>query len=206
MKEAYIPRVTEGLEIDWENIPKIPIDLLVMTASTEVKAFARICYSDSALFLQLAASESEIRAVETDLLGQPCQDSCLEFFFCPMEGDNRYFNMEFNPNTCLFLGFGSGIQNLTRLIPQDSDWVNSLFHPVVTRQTDGWNITYQIPYQFIRRFFPNFKAAPGHTIRANFYKCADLASSPHYLSWNPITGTEGSVFHAPHDFGLLRFA
>ena len=205
MKKTNIPYIISETNIDWSSIPRLDIDQLVLTDSTDVTAFAQICRSDSALFLRLSATESEIRSQENGLLGHPCKDSCLEFFFCPKEGDNRYFNLEFNPGICLFLGFGSSIHNLTRLLPQDPDGLNSIFHPSVTFRDDGWEITYQIPYTFIRRFFPDFAPMPGQTIRANFYKCADLAAKPHYLAWNPITGTEGSVFHAPEDFGLLCF-
>lgn len=205
MKEAHIPYIITETAIDWNLIPRLDIDQLVLTDSTDVTAYAQICHSDTALFLHLSATETEIRSQEKDLLGQPCKDSCLEFFFCPKEGDNRYFNFEFNPATCLFLGFGPNVHDLTRLLPNSPDFIDSIFHPSVTFRDDGWDIMYQIPYTFIRRFFPDFTPAQGQTIRANFYKCADLAAKPHYLAWNPITGTEGSVFHAPEDFGLLYF-
>lgn len=203
MKESHIPYIANTTAIDWAAVPRLDIDQLVMTDSTEVTAFAQICRGDRALFLRLSASEKEIRSQEKGLLGHPCNDSCLEFFFCPKEGDSRYFNFEFNPGACLFLGFGSGIHDLTRLLPQDSLWPDSLFHPAVTLRNDGWEIAYRIPYSFIRRFFPDFAPTSGQIIRANFYKCADMAAKPHYLAWNPVTGTEGSVFHAPEDFGLL---
>ena len=42
-------------------------------------------------------------------------------------------------------------------------------------------------------------------LKANFYKCGDKLSVPHYLSWNPVT-TEKPDFHRPEYFGLLEFA
>ena len=39
---------------------------------------------------------------------------------------------------------------------------------------------------------------------ANFYKCGDDTTKPHYLSWNPVK-TENPDFHRPEFFGTLNF-
>ncbi len=202
MKHATILSVTDGATADWSDIPSLDIDCLTMKVSTDVTASAQICRDDTALYLHLSANEAEICAEENGPLGMPCRDSCLEFFFCPRKGDSRYFNFEWNPRGCLFLGFGSGIQDQTRLLPGEAE---SLFSPVIRTRTDGWEIFFWIPFAFILRFFPDFVPAAGTSIRANFYKCAEQVFQPHYLSWNPVTGTEGAVFHAPDDFGMLDF-
>lgn len=202
MKEANITRKTGS--IDWNQIPLIAIDYLHNTPGTEVEAFAQVCYDDQALYLRLSAKEAEIRAVEQGLLGMPCTDSCLEFFFSPMENDLRYFNLEFNPNKCLFLGFGSGIDDLVRLVISEEEQAQ-IFNPQVTYLPDGWEITYQIPYSFIRRFFPDFAVTSGKTIRANFYKCAEKTTAKHFLAWSPVTPKKRSSFHAPEEYGVLNF-
>ena len=204
MKEAKIYPVTTP--VDWRAIPALSISSLVDTAETDVTATAQIGYDSRALYLRLTATEAEIRAVETGLLGNPCEDSCLEFFFCPREGDLRYFNFEYNPNACLYLGHASCIETLTRLLPDQDDLDANTFHPEVKRTADGWEITYEIPYTFIRRFFPEFAPVAGKTIRGNFYKCAELTSAPHFLAWNPITREGRCLFHTPEEFGLLQFA
>ncbi len=206
MKESVITPVSG--KIDWSKIPVVAIDTLILTEKTDVKASAQICYDETALHLHLSAVESEIRAEETGPLGSPCSDSCLEFFFCPAEGDFRYFNLEFNPNLCLYLGLAGQIGDLVRLLPEaecPNNSISDIFAPTANYTADGWELFYQIPYAFIHRFFPNFEAAPGKTIRANFYKCADCTSEPHYLAWNPVARPGGSVFHTPSQFGLLRF-
>ena len=205
MKKAIITKATAP--INWAQIPAISIDELVEIDPTDITASAQICYDENALYLRLSATESEIRAVESGPIGNPCEDSCLEFFFSLMEGDIRYFNFEFNPNACLYLGLGSCVADLTRLIPaeEEGNGMEYNFHPVATRNGEHWQIQYQIPYSFIRRFFPDFTVYPGKTMRANFYKCADLTTVPHYLAWNPITRKGSCVFHTPSDFGLLRF-
>ncbi len=191
--------VKKPAHLDWAEIPVIPMDIHLQENPVDISATAQICYDEQALYLRLAAKEKNIRAEYTGLLDQPCLDSCLEFFFCPIEGDTRYFNIEFNPNHCLYLGIGSGIHDLVRLIPQDD-----VLSPQATRTSDGWEITYQVPVSFIRRFFPEFTPESGKTIRANFYKCGDETKEIHYLCWNRITGEKLS-YHRPCDFGLLTF-
>jgi hypothetical protein len=72
------------------------------------------------------------------------------------------------------------------------------------RTEDGWEITYQIPYSFLRLFYPDFQAAPGKKMRANFYKCGDYTVQEHYLSWNPVE-SQIPDFHRPESFGQLIF-
>jgi hypothetical protein len=43
----------------------------------------------------------------------------------------------------------------------------------------------------------------GRGFAANFFKCADHSSHPHWASWSPIG--EELNFHQPQTFGLLRF-
>ena len=185
--------------LDWSNIPVIPIDEHMETPQVDIEAIAQICYDDEALYVRLAAKEREIRAEYTEPLDMPCQDSCLEFFFCPTAGDKRYFNIEFNPNCCVYLGIGSCLQDLVRLIPQSGD----VLHPEAKRIEGGWEITYKVSADFIQRFFPEFQLKSGKVIRANFYKCGDLTVQEHELCWNRLAEGEHD-FHRSCDFGILE--
>lgn len=183
----------------WAKIPIIPIDNHLERPLVDISATAQVCYDDETLYVRLAAKEKYIRAEQTGPLDMPCEDSCLEFFFCPMEGDMRYFNIEFNPNCCVYLGLGSCLQDLVRLIPA---WENVLC-PQTAKTSDGWEITYQVPTSFIRRFFPDFKLEAGKVIRANFYKCGDMTVQNHELCWNRLAEGEHD-FHRSCDFGVLE--
>ncbi|MDE6269894.1 MAG: hypothetical protein K2M12_03440, partial [Muribaculaceae bacterium] len=44
----------------------------------------------------------------------------------------------------------------------------------------------------------------GKQLRANFYKCGDLLSTPHFLSWNRVD-TPHPDFHRPEYFGAIKF-
>lgn len=199
MKEYTIQRV--DWRPDWSKIPVLCIDQSYRQSPEDIHAFAQICYHADAILVHLWAEEPRIRAVEKGTLGMPCEDSCLEFFFRPVSGDPRYFNFEFNPNGCLYLGMGRSIYDLTRLVPNHG---TELFYPEINRLEDGWEIFFQIPCVFIQRFFPNFFIGPKKSIWANCYKCADLTDPPHYYSWNPIESDE-FTFHCPNSFGLMRF-
>ena len=187
-------------DIDWYQIPSVSISNPYHEGSVDICATGQLCYDDSALYVRLAAKESHIRAEYTGLLDAPCEDSCLEFFFSPISGDTRYFNIEYNVNSCVYLGIGSCLDNLVRLIPE----FGFPFKPEAKRFSDGWEITYHIPFSFIRQFFPDFNPISNSSIRGNFYKCGDLTEKEHYFSWNPLTGDVLS-FHRPCDFGILTF-
>ncbi|MBE6588723.1 MAG: hypothetical protein E7643_00965 [Ruminococcaceae bacterium] len=185
----------------WEAIPTLEIDHKYFDTPEEIKAYAQISYDDEAILVHLSTVERVIRAVETGPLGSPCEDSCLEFFFCPEEGDPRYFNIEFNSNGCMYLGFGSGIADLVRILPGDGV---DPFSYVIQKEEGRWEITYRVPFAFIRRFFPSFSVYAGKRMRANCYKCADFSEPPHYRAWSPIVG-EPFKFHRPECFGEMIF-
>lgn len=192
--------IKKPTNFDWSKIPKALIDIHLQEEPVDISATAQLCYDEHSLYVRLAAKEKNIRAVEQGPLGAPCEDSCLEFFFCPIEGDNRYFNIEYNPNGCVYWGIASNIDDLIRLIPE----FGTPFSPNIEMTSNGWNITYEVSFEFIRRFFPNFNPAPGTKMYGNFYKCGDLTVQEHYLCWNQITANPVS-FHRPCDFGLLEF-
>lgn len=198
MKTYTILRKTDTL--DWSQVPEINIEQPCHTGFVDISARGQLCYDDNALYVKLSAKEANIRAEYNGLLDAPCEDSCLEFFFSPIYGDDRYFNIEYNPNCCIYLGIGSSVNDLVRLIPEEG----FPFNPKVNRLSDGWEITYEVPFSFIRRFFPDFSPVSGSKMKANFYKCGDLTVQEHYFSWNKITGDVIS-FHRPCDFGLLTF-
>lgn len=201
MKEYTIVRKT-----DWENVPELEINEMQVPFDADIKAFAKICYDDENLYVRLRAHEADVRAVGTpdDPLGQPCEDSCLEFFFSPDNNSDLYFNIEYNPNCLRFLGLGREIYSLIRLHPLH-DYLYD-FEPQVDYLDDGWQITYHIPYKFIRIYFPDFKPVSGGFIRANCFTTGDYCKVPHDLAWNPIDLEVFNSFHNPKCFGVMYFA
>lgn len=197
MKEYAIIRRDDSL--DWAAVPELAIDAVLWNTEAGVRAWAQLCWDEEALYVRLRAREAEIRAEHPAeaLLAMPCEDSCLEFFFSPAAGDARYFNIEFNPNGCMYLGFGGDRESRVRLLPKRNP-----FDPAVRRTQDGWEIAYRVPFAFVRQFYPDFQPKAGDALRANCYKCGDLTVREHYLSWNPCTSPTPD-FHRPRDFGRM---
>ena len=188
-------------EIDWSNIESLEMTNRYLETPERIKAFAQICYDSEGLKVHLWSENDDVRAVENDVLGSPYEDSCLEFFFSPMENDIRYFNIEFNLNCCMYLGLGRNLGDHTRLVHSEA---KKIFAPKSNLTESGWEIFYTVPYTFIRRFFPEFEIKKGKTVRANCFKCADLTVPANYLSWSPVD-TESFTFHKPECFGIMEF-
>ncbi|MBE6601406.1 MAG: hypothetical protein E7637_02730 [Ruminococcaceae bacterium] len=189
-------------KIDWSSVASLEIGCRYLDTPQKIKAFAQICYNDEGIQVHLWSENDDVRAVEVGHLGAPYEDSCLEFFFAPMEGDVRYFNIEFNSNCCLYLGLGRCMEDHTRLIHEEEG--ANILSPKASLTDTGWEIFYTVPYKLIRRFFPDFEITKGKTIRANCFKCADLTTPANYLSWNPVDPTP-FTFHKPECFGVMEF-
>lgn len=125
--------------------------------------------------------------VERD--GGPCyQDSCVEIFL-EVEG-GAYRNFEFNSLGHLLSAKGRSRENRVQLSTREYE---SVIRRAQVRREGGkirWTLEAKLPRSF------NF------TGRGNLYKCADLASSPHYLALFKIE-TPKPDFHRPEFFGQL---
>jgi hypothetical protein len=165
-----------------------------------------IAYSDKEIFLKYFVEENYFKAEKTETNQMVCEDSCVEFFVSP-EDDGIYYNLEFNGiGTCL-LGTGTGRENSTRANPEVVSRIRRLStagdKPVKERVGEyRWELTVAIPYDVF--FHHDIKDLKGKTFRANFYKCGDMLTVPHYVTWNPV-GTENPDYHQPKYFGLLKF-
>ena len=184
---------------DWTNIPALEVSNYQWLPELDIRMQAQICYDETALYVHLLSVEKHIRAELTEPLSMVCEDSCMEFFFRPQEGDLRYFNIEINPNGRTFIGYGRNLQELIRLAPEDED---ALMEKRVQRTQDGWEAFYRIPVSMIRIFYPGYELTVGKKIYANCYKCGDETVNPHFISWNPIDHPK-PCFHKPEDFGLM---
>jgi Carbohydrate-binding family 9 len=165
-----------------------------------------IAYSDNEIFIKYYITESYFKAEKTETNQMVCEDSCVEFFVSPAD-DGIYYNLEFNGiGTCL-LGSGTGRENS---IQADVDIVSKIrrqtsvgIKPVKEKKGEfTWTITIAIPFEVF--FHHKIKELKGKTFRANFYKCGDMLTIPHYVTWNQV-GTENPDYHQPKYFGLLKF-
>lgn len=165
-----------------------------------------IAYSDHEIFLKYYITENYFKAEKTDSNQMVCEDSCVEFFVSP-EDDGLYYNMEFNAiGTCL-LGTGTDRASSKKAEPGIISKIRRLTtagkQPVKEKAGEyAWAITIAIPFEVF--FHHQIKDLKGKIFRANFYKCGDKLTVPHYVTWNPV-GTEKPDYHQPEHFGLLKF-
>ena len=165
-----------------------------------------MAYSDNEIFLKYYVHENWFKAEKTEPNQMVCEDSCVEFFVSPEE-DGIYYNLEFNGiGTCL-LGTGTERANSTKADKEIISRIRRLSSagnvPMQERTGEfSWNITVAIPFEVFFRH--KIKDLKGKTFRANFYKCGDMLSVPHYVTWNPV-GTPKPDYHQPEYFGMLRF-
>ncbi len=194
---TYTIQKTQG-KPDWQAIPVMQMRALSWANDTDITAQAQLCWDENALYVRLEAVEPHIRKEETGALAKTWEDSCLELFLRPTERPD-YFNIEMTPNRAIFLGFGTEKSNIIRLLVRN---VEALLDSQVEFTDGGWVLTYQVPFAFIRRFFPEFEAKKGVKMYGNTYKCGDCTVAPHYMAWAPIARPEDS-FHCPKQFGTL---
>lgn len=165
-----------------------------------------IGYTDREILLKYYITEKYFKAEKTEPNQMVCEDSCVEFFVSPAE-DGIYYNFEFNGiGTCL-LGTGTGRENSTRVDPGIISKIRRKTScgnkPVSEQKGDfSWTITMAIPFGVFFRH--EVKDLKGKIFRANFYKCGDMLTIPHYVTWNPV-GTSNPDYHRPEYFGLLKF-
>lgn len=132
--------------------------------------------------------------------GSSFEDSCVETFLMFPDHSPVYTNFEFTSRGyCLAargesrfprIGFSPKEYDLMKITTAFSQKEGSVF----------WKLTAEIPCEL---FFPTSRNLQEETISGNFYKCADLSASPHYLSLFPIS-TERPDFHRPDFFQILH--
>lgn len=166
----------------------------------------RIAHNGSHLFLHYFVHENEILAETREDNGPVWTDSCVEFFIS--FGDSPfYYNAEFSCIGTALLAYREKKESAEHA---DGIIMNSIQrYPSLGREpiakVEGdfrWDMLLVIP---VSAYWKSGLATfDGVKARANFYKCGDNLTVPHFLSWSPIH-TESPNFHIPVYFGTLDF-
>jgi hypothetical protein len=67
-----------------------------------------------------------------------------------------------------------------------------------------WTLQYSLPLKILREYANVTKPDTGVKWRANFYKCANNSSHPHWLTWSVVDKPKPD-FHQPKYFGTILF-
>lgn len=176
------------------------------------KVQAKLAYDDAAIYVIFRVEDQYVRAVAQKHQDAVCRDSCVEFFFAP--GDDvasGYFNLEMNcGGTMLLHDQVTPRKGMQPLSPEDVAKIEvahslpRIIDPEIAEPTT-WTVEYRLPLEILDDYRPKYTApAPGVTWRANFFKCADATSHPHWLTWSKVERPRPD-FHVPEFFGTLVF-
>jgi hypothetical protein len=172
----------------------------------QVTAAFDIFHDGSSIFLNFRVQEPQVRAVNTAFNSPVWEDSCVEFFLSPGE-EEGYYNFEFNAIGTVLGAYGRDRNHRSWLpahVLSEIETRPSLGKiPFETLDGDvSWSLETRIPVGALHHH--QIESLGGLRARANFYKCGDRLSSPHYLSWKPVL-TDRPDFHTPRYFGRLAF-
>ena len=221
--EYTIQRTDQSpLDADWDTAPWNDAELLTVShfhparpAKHQPLTQAKVLYDAEGVYVFFRVEDHYVRAVQTGYNANVCWDSCVEFFVEPVAGKG-YFNFEINAGGHLLCSYGitaavapDGEAASTPLTDDQLDQVTihhslpSVVEPEITEPTT-WTIRYRVPIQVLEDYVGPIGDPVGQTWRANFYKCGDQTSHPHWASWAPL----GDVlsFHLPEYFQPIRFA
>ena len=158
---------------------------------------ARAVHCDHGITVRLKTTEWPVRACITEINGEVCTDSCMEFFVIPNTKEEKYLNFEINPIGTLHLGYGEGRHNRQHL-----DFAGKGIELTTAVTVDeGWCAMMHIPYSFLKDYY----ASCEKTMRANFYKCGDKTVNKHYSVWNDVELPKPD-YHRPEFFGTLTLS
>ena len=177
---------------------------------------AKVTYTDDGLFVFFKVSDRYVVCRHTTFQSQVYKDSCAEFFVQP-KPDKGYFNFEMNCGGALLVTYiedstrtPTGFKKFTKL-PPETDALVQRYHSLPQQMEPEqvgpveWSLEYFIPFSFFERYVGALGPLQGQTWRANFFKCADESSHPHWASWAPLDADFAGGFHRPDKFGMLRF-
>jgi hypothetical protein len=183
-------------------------------SSHKPRTDAMLLHDGKALALMFRTEDRYVLAHSTAYQSPTHREACVEAFFRPLP-EHGYFNFEFNALGTLLLwyidkprradgGFESYVEvpeELARGIAISA----SLTQPIAIEHAGPltWTVSCRIPMTLFADFVGPLGDLSGQRWRANFYKCADDCSHPHWGSWAPIG--ERRDFHQPERFGELRF-
>ncbi len=218
VKKASVRPQLKGL---WNNKPWVDANVGVIdnfaskSSSHHPITEFKLLYDDDNIYLHFQVHDKYIIAKTKDFQGLVYQDSCVEFFVKPSIG-NGYFNFEVNCGGNVLCSYiidrsyaVNGVKRRTKL---SKSWLRQLnvFHtmPKVVleeiKKETIWRIEYVIPKKLLE-FYIKEKIGDfsGQEWTANFYKCADGSSHPHWGMWKDCTPPLN--FHQPEKFGKLIF-
>ena len=175
------------------------------------KTQAKVLYDDDFVYVIFRVEDKYVRAVAKDHQQSVCGDSCVEFFFTPSEDiSTGYFNVEMNCGGTMWFSHQKALGVEAELVSLEDCRSIDTFHseprfvePEKQKPTT-WIVEYRLPLDLLEKYYQIERPGPNVIWRANFFKCADQTSQPHWLTWSVVDRPRPD-FHRPEFFGTLEF-
>ncbi len=196
----------------WKDIPALSITHYMGSRPDHFPLTeAKLIFDGKALFVMFRVQDRYVRAVAQNHQDNVFEDSCVEFFFTPGTDISKgYFNLEMNCGGVLLFHFQTKRGKDRIVISKNECRKISCVHSlpcIVNPEIQSpvtWTVSYQIPVSLLENYTQGIWPGPGVQWRANFYKCGDKTSHPHWLTW-ALADLPEPDFHRPEFFGMLEF-
>lgn len=202
---------------EWEKYPWKDIPALQVTnyMGERPEHFpyteAKLAYDKEAVYVIFRVRDRYVLATHDNHQDPVYKDSCVEFFFIPGEDtEHGYFNLEMNcGGTMLFHHQLKPRTNPVEVNPSHVSRIKvasslpKIVFPEIEQDTT-WVVEYRIPFSVLKVYHDFSNPVDGEKWKANFYKCADASSHPHWLTWSPVDHPTPD-FHRPEYFGWVEF-
>jgi hypothetical protein len=220
--ETYeMRRVREQPELEglwdgpaWGDVPALRVDQFRPESSDHrPRTECKLLYDASALYGIFRVFDRYVRCANTRFQDPVYQDSCVEVFVKP-KADRGYFNFELNCGGALLSYYivdstraPGGFKDFTPLDSDDDRRIRryhslpEVVDPEILEPTT-WLLEFSIPFAVLEGHVGALGPVAGSAWRANFYKCGDETSRPHWAAWSPVDELN---FHVPEQFGSIRF-
>ena len=201
VEASAVPALMNEADIEWNSIACV--NWQEYPYQPEVKF--RAAHTGDSILLHYQVTEASVRAVALEDDGRVWEDACVEFFLSP-EGNDFYYNFECNCAGKLLLHGGpagterpGASEDVLRSVQRWASLGNEPFEERVGECT--WEVALVIPACVFEE--SPLSLEEGAVLCANFYKCGDELSVPHFVSWNAIQ-VPSPDFHRPEYFGQLK--
>lgn len=173
------------------------------------KTTVHVLHDGRNLYLRFDVKDRYVFCRRRPFQGHVYRDSCVEFFVKP-KAKKGYFNFEINCGGQMLVYYIHDFATLTFTPLTKADVepmtiktkLKAPIVPEITRPTDWW-LEATIPVSVMEKYVGRIGDLSGQRWRANFQKCGNESSHPHWATWNDIRPMKN--FHQPEKFGELIF-
>jgi hypothetical protein len=197
----------------WFAAPSVgPFRFPWWKSGKQEQTVAKMLWDDNYLYVAYVCQDAHISATRTAHDSSVWYDDCVEVFAAPdPRRPDAYFNVEMNVNGAAYDDFHPHGPNSERKPGWNADGLRIATHINGTLNNDtdhddSWILEVAIPFAAYRRALPNISLPPkpGDVWRLNLNRCGGKTNEQ-FSQWAPGREKEPQ-FHAPPDFGIVRFS